>query len=179
MLIRYIVRMTVQVVMDQEAVQKLRITLKPGTIRVRTKMNETLFVPFESMFTLDPVAVRADKMVLLEFLSAQWPQRAGGRWIRPLGDGLSLCDVNALLWAEDYAIALFQYGQLNEWWELAYDEQAVCPHSAKGACISYCTISIDKFMRPPRRKKVKKQPVSFFTKFRLSDLFPERGIRIA
>ena len=158
----------------------------PQTIRAALNVNNTLgdtvALLFESKYILNSEAARSqeDETDLHSILQLSWPDKAGARTLRTFGDGLQLCDAAAALRSDTFAVALMEYGVMNGWWQLVYDENITCTH-ASGSCPQYCTIYVDGYKRAIGRRKRKKEKAkaAVLSKFRLSDLLPERGVAIA
>jgi len=154
---------------------------RPGMLEVNRALGDTVQLLFDEKFTLDKAAASVEADLIQDALQSAWPYAANGREIRAFGNGLRLCDMTLALRSDVYAVALAEYGVMNGWWQLVYDENITCLHP-NPSCMQHCTTYVDGYNKAiGRRKKRKKEKakVPFLSKFRLPDLFPERGIAIA
>jgi hypothetical protein len=153
----------------------------PAALNVDNANGARLSLVFDRKFVLDAETAKSEKASDLQAaLQAWWPKTAGKRTLRQFGDGLQLCDIAAALRSDVHAVGLLEYGALNKWWRLVYDENITCTH-ASASCPQYCTVYVDDYKSRSGRRKKKKQKVTvpLRSKFRLSDLLPERGVAIA
>ncbi len=168
---------TVESVRDRRSPQG-----KPGTLEVNTASGGTVLLPIDMKLTLDSTSRGFEEAEGMHaVLQSAWPEVADGRKLREFGDGLRLCDMAAALRGDVYGVALAEFGAMNGWWKLVYDENIACPHQS-ASCPQHCTTYVDGYKKAiGRRKKRKKEKakVPILSKFRLPDLFPERGIAIA
>ena len=152
----------------------------PGTLEVQASTGGRLLLTFDDMFALDSGKVWAgDGTDLFAVLEHMWPDQIDGRPIRRFGDGVSLCDMTAVLMDQPHALGLLQYGQIKGWWQLTYDMHVRCPHSAGGACAAYCAVAIAQLRPPSRRTKTRRRREPLLSRFNLGGLLPGRGIAIA
>lgn len=177
--LRWMIRATIQLAAVESVRQFKNRELPPGELRAKLSTGGEVSLGFESMYTLDHEAVRSGDDSLLETIVVGWPEQVNGQPVGRIRDGLTLGEVTAALRDEVYAVALLQYGQINRWWELTYDEHISCRHANSHGCPQHCMLIIDKFNAPRRRAKRKKQREPLLSKFRLPELFPERGVSIA
>jgi len=181
-LVRGVTRTTIRASTAEWAAGKNAPQAICAALNVNNTHGDTTALLFESKYILNSEAARSqeEEVQLHSILQSAWPEKAGARALRTFGDGLQLCDVTAALRSETYAVALMEYGVMNGWWQLVYDENIGCTH-ASGSCPQYCTIYVDGYKRAIGRRKGKKEKVKVpvLSKFRLSDLLPERGVAIA
>ncbi len=146
-----------------------------GSLSVLNTAGEQQEVEFSSMFMLGPERVQKEGGEFINTLARLWPTEVQGRTLRELRDGVTLCDMSAFMRDDTYGIAMLDYGQMVGKWKLRYDENVTCPHRAEGKCPEYCTITIQQFNGPPRRRK-KKQREPILSKFKLPALPAHRGL---
>lgn len=182
-MVRTVVCSSLEDVRDRSAGYDKADSRGPGELTVKLSTGGEVKLAFPEMIRLDATKVAGLDELLLA-AQAGWPDELKGCSVRPFADGLTLCDISAVLRSETHALALLQYGQLRGELEVVYDPAISCPHDDHRECQAYCTLMVTKFNVPPRRPRKKKekekaaQKVPWAEKFRLPDLFPERGIAL-
>lgn len=169
---RFLARLSINVVKYELQVGRQRISRPGGSLVVRGTTDEPLELEFNSMFMLNPEAIAQEKGEMIDTVALTWPKQVQGRVVRELRDGISLCDITAVLREDEYGIAFIEYGQVAGKWKLRFDPNVTCPRAYEGKCPEHCTVTIHGF-NAPRRRKRKKQREPIFSKFKLPDLFPQ------
>lgn len=175
-MLRWLARSTIRLTSHKN--EKGRYVTKPGAVKVKAALGGEQELWFEQMFHLNTELILEDDVPLLDIFEMDWPEAEKGRDLHPFGEGMTLCDASLFLRGAEYGIGLMQFGEVTGVWRLVYDPNVTCPHADEGRCVMYCTMRVEQYTpKPPRRKK-KKQREPFLSKFRLPDLFPERGLAI-
>lgn len=170
---RFLARLSIDTVRLVLKVGRKRVQVLSDTLVVMDTANEPYVLEFSEMFMLNPEAIAEEKGAMIDSVALTWPSKVQQRSIRELRDGISLCDISAVLRDDVYGVAFIQYGLIAGKWKLRFDPNVKCSHAPEGTCPEHCTVTIHGFNAPRRRRK--KQRETILSKFKLPDLMPQRG----